>query len=236
MSETDSVLAAVRRLPGVAAAELADPHDPHSLRLELQDGVDGQVISELASRLLHEHVEPRAGAAQHTIDAPLPDGAPDATTTAPSTTGVPLPSSRGPRADRLDADPHQGRRRPGIVRTDTALADLDARAHVVLSSAVGTVAGDAVGAATQRGLHAAIARATLLALEELAGGRVRLELDHVLLARHDDDRTALVSVTLVSESGAERLSGSAVVRDDETRAIVRAALDAVNRRFEVMVL
>ena len=46
------------------------------------------------------------------------------------------------------------------------------------------------------------------------------------------DRTVLVSVTMVSGTGTDRLTGSAVVRDDVRQATIRAALDAVNRRLE----
>ena len=46
------------------------------------------------------------------------------------------------------------------------------------------------------------------------------------------DRTVLVTVTMVSSSGTDRLTGSAVVREDVRQAAIRAALDAVNRRLE----
>ena len=46
------------------------------------------------------------------------------------------------------------------------------------------------------------------------------------------DRTVLVSVTMVSSAGTDRLTGSAVVREDVRQAAIRAALDAVNRRLE----
>jgi len=46
------------------------------------------------------------------------------------------------------------------------------------------------------------------------------------------DRTVMVSVTMVSGGGTDRLTGSAVVREDIRQATIRAALDAVNRRLE----
>jgi hypothetical protein len=37
---------------------------------------------------------------------------------------------------------------------------------------------------------------------------------------------------MVSGSGTDRLTGSAVVREDARQAVIRAVLDAVNRRLE----
>jgi hypothetical protein len=37
---------------------------------------------------------------------------------------------------------------------------------------------------------------------------------------------------MVSAAGTDRLTGSALVREDVRQAVIRAALDAVNRRIE----
>jgi hypothetical protein len=62
--------------------------------------------------------------------------------------------------------------------------------------------------------------------------KARFEVDHVDVTPSGRDRTVLVSVTMVSSTGTDRLTGSAVVRDDVRQATIRAALDAVNRRLE----
>jgi hypothetical protein len=66
----------------------------------------------------------------------------------------------------------------------------------------------------------------------LIGTSARFELEHVEVTRGGQERTALVSVTMVSSTGTDRLTGSAVVREDARQAVIRAALDAVNRRLE----
>ena len=48
------------------------------------------------------------------------------------------------------------------------------------------------------------------------------------------DRTALVAITMLSNAGGEKLTGAAVVREDARQAVIRATLDAVNRRVERM--
>jgi hypothetical protein len=46
----------------------------------------------------------------------------------------------------------------------------------------------------------------------------------------------LVAVRLASDRGDEHLLGAAVVRDDPEAAVVRATLDAVNRRVEPLLI
>jgi hypothetical protein len=128
--------------------------------------------------------------------------------------------------------PEQRAARPGIVRLDVAVTDRESLAHVVLSAPSGSAAGDATSTATSRGQLRAVAGATVVAVEELLGGQIRIELDYVDIAAYGPDRTALVGLTVVGLSGAERLTGSAAVREDESRAVVRAVLDAMNRRLE----
>jgi hypothetical protein len=105
-------------------------------------------------------------------------------------------------------------------------------AAVSLSYREGTVRGEATGTATQSGVQRAVATAALRAIELLIGTSARFELEHVEVTRSGPDRTALVSVTMVSGTGTDRLTGSAVVREDARQAVIRAALDAVNRRLE----
>jgi hypothetical protein len=69
-------------------------------------------------------------------------------------------------------------------------------------------------------------------VEALVNGAARFELEHVEVTSTGHDRTALVSLTMVSSLGTDRLTGSAVVREDARQAVIRAVLDAVNRRLE----
>jgi hypothetical protein len=94
------------------------------------------------------------------------------------------------------------------------------------------VAGESTGTATQTGVHRAVATAALHAVEQLVGNQARFEVDNVEVTAVGRDRTVLVTVTMVTGKGTDRLTGSAVVREDVRQAAIRAALDAVNRRLE----
>jgi hypothetical protein len=83
-------------------------------------------------------------------------------------------------------------------------------------------------------MQRAVAQATLKAVERLLDDSARLELEYVDVSQSGHGRTVLVSLTLITERGVERLAGSAVVRDDESAAVVRATLDGVNRRIEML--
>ena len=83
-------------------------------------------------------------------------------------------------------------------------------------------------------MHRAVANATLRAVEELVDGQVRFELDHLEVSPMGNERTVVVALTLLSARGTERLTGAAAVREDVRQAVIRATLDALNRRVEVL--
>lgn len=211
--DLDAIAAALRALPGVDEA-VVHPDDSggvDSLRLDLAPGTDGLEVAGAASRLIREQFGTEVDAAQvHVVDA--------RTTPAPAEANVPA----------------QRATRPEIVRTDLVTAGHDFSATVVLSSRSRAATGDAHGTVTPQGMQRAIGQATLRAVERLARDSARIELDTVVITQAGDQRTALVTLTLLSSLGTERLTGSAVVREDESRAVVRATLDALNRRLEAL--
>lgn len=76
-----------------------------------------------------------------------------------------------------------------------------------------------------------IASATLNAVEESLGYETNLileDLGTILLA---DRSVVVVYVNMVSQRGEDVLTGSAIVKQDTWKAVVNAALDAVNRRL-----
>jgi hypothetical protein len=201
------IVAALRTVPGVADADV-EPDDVGGglglLRLGLAPGVDEVAVASKVGRMLRERFGLGVDADQVQLieDAPTPD----------------LPTYAG--------------RRPIISRMQLISSGLDVTAAVSLSYRDGTVRGESTGTATQSGVQRAVATASLRAVEALIGSTARFELEHVDVTRSGRDRTALVSVTMVSGSGTDRLTGSAVVREDARQAVIRAVLDAVNRRLE----
>jgi hypothetical protein len=202
------IVAALRALPGVADADVepdADGGGLGLLRLGLVPGVDEVQVATKVGRLLREQfgLGVDAERVQLIEDAAAPE---------------------------LPVQSHG--RRPVISRMQLVSSGLDVTATVQLSYHDHNVRGEATGTATQSGVHRAVAMAALHALEQLIDNKARFEVDHVEVAPAGRDRTVLVTVTMVSSAGTDRLTGSAVVREDVRQAAIRAALDAVNRRLE----
>jgi len=208
VSDYAEIVAALRTVPGVAEADVEPDSDGDGLgllRLGLTPGVDEVQVATKVGRLLRERfgLGVDADRVQLIEDAETPD----------------VPS------------PRDGRR-PVVSRMQLVSSGLDVTATVSLSYQGETVQGECTGTATQTGVHRAVATAALRALEQLLDDKARFEVDHVDVTPSGRDRTVLVSVTMVSGTGTDRLTGSAVVRDDVRQATIRAALDAVNRRLE----
>jgi hypothetical protein len=210
LSVTDyaEIVAALRAVPGVADADVqpdADGGGLGLLRLGLDPGVDEVEVATKVGRVLREQFGLGVDADQVQLveDAPT-----------------------------IDIPAQAEGRRPVISRMQLVSSGLDVTAIVQLSYRDQHVAGESTGTATQSGVHRAVATAALHALEQLIGNKARFEVDHVEVTPSGRDRTVLVAVTMVSGAGTDRLTGSAVVREDVRQAAIRAALDAVNRRLE----
>lgn len=77
-----------------------------------------------------------------------------------------------------------------------------------------------------------IANTTLKAIEKIFDRDTLLDIVDVFLYKYNDISFVCVLVNLILEGHAEILSGSAIVKDDKNEAIVKATLDAVNRRTQ----
>lgn len=220
MTDQDLV-AALCAVPGVAGADVTpDPEGGFgTLKLDLEPGVDEAVVAGVVGRLLREQfgLGVDADRVQIVEDADLTQGAQPAFELEHESV---VPS---PRASR-----------PSIARMHLVSSGLDVTASVTLSSGERTALGEARGAASQTGVHRAVATATLRAVELLVDGQVRFELDHLEIAPMGSERTVLVSLTLLTNRGTERLTGAAGVREDVRQAVIRATLDALNRRLEMI--
>ncbi len=208
VSDYAEIVAALRTVPGVADADVEPDPDGEGLgllRLGLDPGVDEVQVATRVGRLLRERfgLGVDAEKVQLIEDAPAPG-----------------------------AVPPQGHSRPAVSRMQLVSAGLEVTAAVTLDFHGDAFRGETTATATQSGVHRAVATATLRALEALIGGRARFELEHVELGGAGGQRAVLVSVTMVSSTGTERLSGSATVREDVRQACIRASHDAVNRRLE----
>ncbi len=111
-------------------------------------------------------------------------------------------------------------------------ADLGVESEVTLQFGELRWTGRADGAATPTSVHRSVAMATLRAIEECVGTGMRLELEHLETPALGSDRAVVVEVSMVTRRGAERLTGISPIREDVRQAVIRATLDALNRRLE----
>ena len=125
-----------------------------------------------------------------------------------------------------------GRTRLLIHRMQLVSADQGVTSEVTLELSGAEHTGTAGAASTPTSVHRSVAHATLRAVEEALDGRVRFELEHLETTTLGADRAVVVEVAMITGSGSERLTGVSAVRDDTRQAVIRATLDAVNRRIE----
>ncbi|MBN2405494.1 MAG: hypothetical protein JXE06_07935 [Coriobacteriia bacterium] len=91
--------------------------------------------------------------------------------------------------------------------------------------------GKALGPNSQTGRKRLVAQATLNALEEYLHGAMSFALEDVEIVDLGSESVAVACVTLVTALGEQAFAGSALVRQNEKDSIVRATLDAINRRM-----
>lgn len=121
--------------------------------------------------------------------------------------------------------------RPSIEGIATEVSGTSAQVTVTLRKRGATVTGEASGANSKESLLRLAAAAALDALEKLLADGTRFSLEHVAVQRSGAGDIALATLTLTGSPGAMSLSGSAMVTGLPTEAVVRAALDALNRRL-----
>lgn len=216
--------AALRQVPGVTEVDVTPDSDGGlgTLRLDLAPGADEAVVASTVGRLLREQFDLGVDADRvQVVEDAVGPGATEHHDEPGRPGGAEVPA---PRAAA----------RPSISRMHLVSSGLDVTAAVTLSSGERTAVGEARGAASQSGVHRAVATATLRAVEDLVDGQVRLELDHLEITPMGSDRTVVVSLSLLTGRGAERLTGAAAVREDVRQAVIRATLDALNRRLEML--
>ncbi|MCA1825147.1 MAG: hypothetical protein LC640_13035 [Frankia sp.] len=219
MTVTDygDIVSALRALPGVADADVEPDPDGSGmglLRLGLAPGYDEVQVASSVGRLLRERfgLGVDAERVQLVEDAEVHDEP-----AAPGDAGA------GGESVAL---------RPAIQRMHLVSSGLDITASVALSAGGRTETGESRGTATQSGVQRAVGLATLRALEMLVGNQVRFDLDHLEVTPTGSERTVVAGVTMTGDSGTEQLTGAAQVREDVRQAVIRAVLDAVNRRIE----
>lgn len=139
-----------------------------------------------------------------------------------------LGSESVPAAEDVAAAPPT---RPKISSIETSVSGLDAAAKVTIELGGEMYVGEASGPASQTGRQRIIAEATLRAIEQSACGASGLVLEDVTVIRLGREDVAVSCVTLITPPGEQAFVGCALIRQNEKDSIVRATLDAINRRM-----
>ena len=197
-----------------------------------------------------EESVPMAAAAPGT---PEPPPVPTSTAAAAGTLPQPVPEGTEPNRPTLTAVPEyrsaelppefdpdltpeliESTRPPRILiqRMQLVSAGLGVTTSVSLSWLGEAYLGESSAAATPSSVHRSVATATLRALEEVVGTAARFELEQLEINQLGPDRAVVVVVSMLTKLGSERLTGVSVVREDVRQAVIRATLDALNRRLE----
>jgi hypothetical protein len=91
--------------------------------------------------------------------------------------------------------------------------------------------GKATGPASRTGRERLVAEATLDAIAQYLQGAFTFALEDVEIIRLGRESVAVSCVVLVTSLGEQAFAGSALVRQNDNDSIVRATLDAINRRL-----
>ncbi len=125
--------------------------------------------------------------------------------------------------------------RPRIVSINTDLSGTRAKVQVVLELNGVVFEGISEGPASQTGRVRLVAEATLDAVEKIVQSPYSFALEDVVIIPLGREKAAVVCIAVVSSLGEETYTGSAVVRQNNKDSVVKATLDAINRRFGFLI-
>lgn len=126
----------------------------------------------------------------------------------------------------------KGRARIKGVSVD--VMGIRATAKVTLELDGDTYEGVVEGPASTTGRRRLVAQATLATVGQYVHGDFGFALEDVTLVDLGRERVAVSCVVLVTPMGEQPLAGSAFARQGENESIVRATLDAINRRLNFL--
>lgn len=124
--------------------------------------------------------------------------------------------------------------RPRIVGINASVAGLRASAAVTLEIDGEEYVGSASGPASQTGRVRHVALAALDALGQYISETTAFALEDVAIVQLGRERVAVACVSLVTQYGEQSFTGSALVRQNDSDSVVRATLDAINRRMGLL--
>ncbi|MDP4128491.1 MAG: hypothetical protein Q8912_16365, partial [Bacillota bacterium] len=76
--------------------------------------------------------------------------------------------------------------------------------------------------------------ATIKALTPLISDKFLFVTEDVVITQLAKQQIALVSITMIAPTGEQSLTGCALIKNDDREAVVKATLDAVNRKLQLL--
>jgi hypothetical protein len=135
------------------------------------------------------------------------------------------PEVEEPEADRSSLA------RPRICSINATVSGVQASASVVLEIGGTEYVGNSSGPASQTGRLRLVALASLDAVSQYTDATISFALEDVAILKLGREKVAVACIALVSSLGEQTFSGSAMVRQNDNDSVVRATLDAINRRM-----
>ncbi len=121
--------------------------------------------------------------------------------------------------------------RPKIITINAESSGINAKVTVRLEMEGEEYLGEAKGPASQTGRLRLVALATLDAIGKYIQTSCGFALEDVSVVALGKEKVAVACITLVTPLGEQSFSGSAIVKQNDKDSVVRAVLDAINRRF-----
>lgn len=122
--------------------------------------------------------------------------------------------------------------RPVLVHVASEITGLRSLVRVTLGRGDEQAVGFAEGSVAASARHRLVAAATVDALRQMHAAAECIDIDSAQIVRVGVHDVAIVTVVFVVPPSEQMVSGSAIVRDHlEPDAVVRAVLDATNRRL-----
>jgi hypothetical protein len=126
--------------------------------------------------------------------------------------------------------------RPVLVNSTAEVSGLRSLVRVTLAGGDNESVGFAEGSIASTARDRLVATATVDALRQLEPAAECIDVDSAQIVRVGAHDVAIVTVVFVLPPGEQLVSGSAIVRQhSEADAVVRAVLDATNRRLPSLV-
>lgn len=119
--------------------------------------------------------------------------------------------------------------RPAIVDISETTDGSKSSVRVTLEWHDGALIGETTGAAASATRNRLVAEAVLEALGQALQAEASFAVASVDVATLGSRKVAIAQVVLVTHQSERLMVGSSLVDDDESRAVVRAVLDALNR-------